>query len=96
MSLLGQLYIYYEIIYELFNKSEKGKPLTRKLFKAITEFDLNISIFYDITKTSCHDFWMLQKQNPNLSFTTIKDNVQYTTLKDLTEEEQKSWMQFTK
>ena len=30
-----------------------------------------------------NDFLNAIKQNPNLSFTTIKDNVKYTTLKEL-------------
>ena len=67
----------------------KGEPLTRKLFKAINEFILNISIFYDITKISCHDFLNVIKQNPISYFTTIEDNVQYATLNGLKEEEQK-------
>ena len=70
-------------LYELFYKVKKGEPSTRKLFKAINESILNISIFYDITKISCNDFLNAIKQNPNLSFTTIKDNVKYTTLKEL-------------
>ena len=51
---------------------------------------MNISIFYDITKISSRDLLNAIKQNPNLYFTTIKDNVQYTTLKELKEEEQKN------
>ena len=43
-------------LYELFNKIEKGEPLTRKLFKAINELILKISIFYDITKVAFHYF----------------------------------------
>ena len=70
-------------LHELFNYIKKGEPLTRTLFKAINEFILNISIFYDITKISFHDFLNAIKQNPHLSFTTIKYNVQYTTLKEL-------------
>ena len=61
----------YTLLYELFYKI-KG---ARKLFKAITELILNISIFYDFTKISLNDFLIAIKQNPNLSFTIIKDNV---------------------
>ena len=42
--------------YELFIKVENGEPLTRKLFKAIQECILDISLFYDVTKISCIDF----------------------------------------
>ena len=64
------------------------------MFKAINEFILNISMFYDITKISLNDFLNAIKQNPNLSFTTIKDNVKYTTLKDLKRREIKHrWVQ---
>ena len=69
-------------LYELFNKVKKGEPLTRKLFKAINDFIFHISIFYDITTIPYRDFLNAIKQNPNLHFTTIKDNVQYTTLKE--------------
>ena len=58
---------------ELFYKIKKGEPLTRKLFKAITDF---LKLLMKAIK-----------QNPNLSFTTIKDNVKYTTLKELRTEE---------
>ena len=77
-------------LYELFKRIKKGEPLTRKLFKAINEFILHMSIFYDITRISCHGFLNAIKQNPNLSFTAIKENVQYTTLKEFKEEEQKT------
>ena len=69
---------------------KKGEPLTRKLFKAINEFVLHISIFYDFTKMWFHDFLNAIKQNANIYFTTIKDNVHYTTLKELKKEEQLS------
>ena len=62
-------------------KLKNGEPLTRKLFKAMNEVILNISIFCDITKISFTDNAI--KQNPNLYFTTIKDNFKYTTLKEL-------------
>ena len=77
-------------LYELFNKLKKGEPLTRKLFKAIEDFILNISIFYDIKHMSFHDFYEAIRLNPNLYFTIIKDNVPYTTLKELKMEEQSS------
>ena len=64
-------------------KLKTGEPLTRKLFKAINEFILNISIFYDITKISLNSFLNAIKQNPNLSFTIIKYNVKYKTLREL-------------
>ena len=47
-------------------------------------------IFYDITKISFIDFLKAIKQNPNLTCTTIKDNVEYTTLNELKKEEQMS------
>ena len=68
-------------LYELFNKIKNGEPLTRKLLKAIKECILNISILYDITKMSDNDFLNAIKQVPHLAFTTIKDIVEYTTLK---------------
>ena len=77
-------------LYELFNKIKNGEPITRKLFKAINDFILDISIFYDITNMSFGKFLQAVKQNPNLYFSTIKDNVPYTTLKDLKKEEQLS------
>ena len=70
-------------LYELLYKVKKGEPLTRKLFEAVNEIVLNISIFYDIIKLSLNDFLNSITQNLNLSFTTIKDNVKYTTLKEL-------------
>jgi hypothetical protein len=75
-------------LYELFNKINNREPITRKLFKAINEFILNIAIFY--TNMSFHDFFEAVRRNPNLYFTTIKDNVAYTTLKELKKEEQLS------
>jgi len=77
-------------LYELFNKIKKGEPITRKLFKAINDFILNILIFYDIKHISFHDFFEAVRNNPNLYFTIIKDNVAYTTLKQLKMEEQLS------
>ena len=60
-------------------KLKKGEALTRTLFKASNEFILNISTIYDLTKMSLHDFLNVIKQNPNSSFTTIKDmyNIQH-------------------
>ena len=52
----------------------------------MNEVILNISIFCDITKISFTDNAI--KQNPNLYFTTIKDNFKYTTLKEFKKEEQ--------
>ena len=43
-----------------------------------------------MTKISFHDFLNAIKQNPNLSFTTIKDNAKYTTLNELKKQEQLS------
>ena len=37
-------------LYELFNKNKNGEPLTMKLFKAIQECILGISIFYTLLK----------------------------------------------
>ena len=54
---------------------------------AIKECILNMSIFYGITKMSCNDFLNAIKQNPNLTFSTIKD-VEYMILKELKKEEQ--------
>ena len=59
----------------------KGEPLTRKSFKAINEFVLNISIFYNSTRISLNEFLNAIKQSPHLFFTTIRDNVKHTTLK---------------
>lgn len=66
---------------ELFIKINNREPITRKLFKAINEFILNIAIFY--THMSFNDFFEAVRRNPNLYFTTIKDNVAYTTLHEL-------------
>ena len=64
-------------------KLKEKRPLSRQFFTPINEFISNISIFYDLTKMSFHAFLNAIKQNPNLYFTTIKDSVQYTTLKEL-------------
>ena len=55
-------------LYELFYKMKKGEPLTRKLLKAINEFVLDISIFYDLTKISLNGFLNAIKQNPNILY----------------------------
>ena len=39
-------------LYEIFNKIRNGEPIARKLFKAINDFILDISIFYGIPNMS--------------------------------------------
>jgi hypothetical protein len=53
------------------------------LFQAIDEFVVDTSTFYAITKTSWNDLLNAIKQNPNFTCTTLKDNVEYKTLKKL-------------
>ena len=75
---------------ELFYKLKNKEPLTRKLFKAINDFILDISMFYNLSNISPIDFLKAVKQNPNLKFETIKNKVPYTSLKELKIHEQLS------
>ena len=70
-------------LYEVFYKIKKGEKLTRILFKAIDQFILKFSIFYDINKISFLDFMKTIKQTQIYLFTIMKDNVKYTTLKEI-------------